>query len=103
MKFLLKKCAEIALALFIIVWIGAVAFAENAPAAYSSDWHLFLLLIGIIQALVGYIYISGQKKMDKKNDEFRADIKDLYDRKMDKVYHDDICPNPPTARGRERR
>lgn len=109
MKYLSTRCAEVVLVLFIILWLGAVSFAETGPSGYSSEWPIFLLLVGIIQALIGYIYVSGQRRqegtnrefresIDKKHDEFREAIKDLYNRKIDKEYHDDICPNP-----RERR
>lgn len=67
-------------------WVVSVYASNDAPVSASGDdkW-IILFLVGLIQAIVGYVYVSGIK-------ELKENIKELWDKKVDKEYHKAICP-----------
>lgn len=72
--------SRIALIIFIIAWIWleiAVAqgtLNEHAEEISRGQWYAIIALIGIVQTLIAFIYISGQRAMSKSIDDVKADL-----------------------------
>ena len=83
-----------ALAAFVLVWIATSYAATNEPTDpfQSPGWRAFLAATGLIQVLIGYIYITGISSMNKKIDKLFDKTDALNNSKMDKDEHDRICP-----------
>lgn len=81
--------ALFALFLYLLVWFVATAAAaeeKSITGLLSTDVEM-LLLVGIIQGLISYIYISGQRSTNAKFDKLFT----LLDKKLDKEDHDRLC------------
>jgi len=118
----LKKCNQpkryFALICFLLAWFITMAYAEPATVSHDEvmrvEWWVILALLGIVQGLITYIYLSRSTATDKKIedglkstaksiedgltrsektfDRLAEHIEDLYERKLDSKHHKEICP-----------
>lgn len=96
----------IALIAYGLTW--TLAMAQTSTIITGHEHTIFgmsyeaLTLLGVIQALISYIYLSGQKDtkatlrkietdLQSMNKLYHDDIKDLQEKKMDRAEHDRIC------------
>ena len=93
-----KMCAFF-LWVSVFLWFVVSAYGETEPAGKDSSLWIIVLLVGIIQALVGYVYISGQRTTQKSIEELKERIKEVKEcyskldaEKLDKELHRQICP-----------
>ena len=82
-----KKLCYMRMALvgFIVAWAAlgiAVAqgsLSEHAQEISMAQWYLIVGLVGLVQALIGYIYISGQRSLKESHRALVDTIKELKD------------------------
>jgi hypothetical protein len=81
--------AIVALIIYSIMWpitVVAASEGESITGLISNSTEI-LLLVGIIQGLISYIYISGQRSTNVKFDTLFK----LMNSKLDKEDHDRLC------------
>lgn len=90
--------ATIGLVVFLFLWliIGAIAeevpFKEHAPDIMQAQWRLIVFLVGIVQVLVGFIYVAGITSVKNSIRKLFELSEKLQKEKLDKEDHDRICP-----------
>lgn len=89
--------ATVGLAIFLILWLIIGAMAEEtplnklAPDIMQAQWRLIVFLVGIVQVLVGFIYIAGITSV-KNSIRKLFDLSEKLEKdKLDKEDHDRIC------------
>jgi hypothetical protein len=83
----------LALFAFILLWVATAygATTDTNDPFQTPGWKAFLAAVGLIQVLVGYIYISGIAALNKKLDRLADENEELRNNKMDRAEHDRIC------------
>ena len=70
--------------------------AETQPIVQPSSVWIILFLLGVIQILVGYVYVSGMNDIKTSIKEIKNDLKDdiekLDNEKLDRKVHEQMCP-----------
>ena len=84
----------IAILIYLLVWFVAIAYAGTETTTSTVNIAILLFLVGIINALVGYIFVSnirdvksGQRESHK---EMSETIKEVF-RQLDKKRDKDDC------------
>lgn len=91
------RCQLISLVLFCAIWISVLALAadpvymEHAREVMSFQWWLIGGLLGLIQILVGFIYVSGINSVKKSLRLLFDHYAELEKDKLSKEDHDRLC------------
>lgn len=85
---------KILLFVSMALWFATSVFGESESSIVGSgnDKWIIVLLVGVIQGLVGYVYISGLKHITDQIKELRDYYDKLDKEKMDRELHKIICP-----------
>ncbi len=86
------------LLVFALSWVAVIAVAEDRTtlSEHSQDimsfqFKLIATLLGIVQVLIGFIYISGITSVKDSIRKLFEKIDHLDDKKLDVATHDRIC------------
>ena len=89
-----KLCyMKIALVGFIVAWAAlGVAVAQGSLSEHATEitvgqWYLIVGLVGLVQALIGYIYIAGQRA---SKESLRAVVDSIKELKYHAEKRDDL-------------
>ena len=93
------RCKAVtAVFLFLIAWFSlayaagnSTALDEHAPDIARAEWKVIVALLGAVQALIAFIYISGIRSV---KDNFRVlfgKIETLEKEKLAKADHKELC------------
>ena len=77
-----------------LLWfcVSALGQVSETHMENATDKWVIVFLVGIIQALVGYVYISGLRNITTQIEELKSSYKDLDDKKLDRTLHKQMCP-----------
>lgn len=88
----------VALVGFIVLWFAMSSWATTEPMLDEHgkdiaqlEWYVILGLVGTVQALISYIYISGIKSLKEGNRELFKQISELRKEKLDKEDCGKVC------------
>ncbi len=90
-----RKKAIIALWLIFVLWLVTGAIAEDIAVkerdVIEVQWKLIVFLVGIVQVLIGFIYIAGITSVKNSIRKLYNLTENLQKEKLDKEDHDRIC------------
>ncbi len=82
----------VALFLYIFIFLTTLAYGASSMNEQASDViALVLVLVGTIQGLVSYIYITGIKDLKSSIEKLFEEDRRLEERKLDKTDHTILC------------
>lgn len=89
--------ATVAVFLFLVAWFslayaaGGATIDEHAPDIARAEWKIIVALLGAVQALIAFIYISGMKTVNENFRVLFGKIEDLEKEKLAKNDHKELC------------
>lgn len=96
-----RDCSAVKMAIALIIygavwsvsmsWAGQEASVSPADGITKVLFQVILGMVGLIQALIGYIYISGIKSVKDSIRKLFNRIEELEKEKLSKIDHEDLC------------
>ena len=86
--------AFLSLAIFILIWFSTVVWASEISNAGGGTFGEVLTiggLLGLVQVLIGYIYVSGIRSIKESIRTLFQHLDEIEKTKLSKEDHDRLC------------